>query len=52
MLTLRPGETAELLLPDDLTQREADWLADFFLRLSDTRSKGEKAPTAVPNPRK
>ena len=34
VLTLRPNQTAEMFLPDDLTRREAEWLADFFLRLA------------------
>lgn len=35
LLTLRPHAAAELLVPDDLTKREAEWLGDFLVRLGD-----------------
>ncbi len=31
-LTLRPSQSVELLLPDDLTRPEAQWLGEFLLR--------------------
>lgn len=34
-LPVRPGATLEMLLPDDLTRAEADWLAGFLGRLAD-----------------